>query len=335
VGGQCRPASRKEWQGASASRWSICHGWEVIALVSAPSNLGLRPPQPTSVPGCAKAPEALREAGLYRRLAQLGALDGGVVLPGRYADDAIPGAVRNQDAIVGHARRLATRITRLGTAGYSPLILGGDCSLLIAAGLAVRQAGQRCGLVHVDGHTDFRHPGNSKACTSLAGEDLAAAVGMHWPAVADIDRLGPYFRPEDAVHVGCRDDDEHLAEASAILAQVIPARRARQTGMAAAAEAALATVHAGHLDGYWLHLDVDVLEPAIMPAVDSPAPGGLDASQLADLLAELAPSAIGVQVTVFDPDLDPDGSCAKLISDILVRGLAELGTSVGRSPHRG
>jgi arginase len=63
----------------------------MIALVSAPSNLGLRPPQPTSVPGCAKAPEALREAGLFQRLAEVGATDAGVVLPGRYADDAARG----------------------------------------------------------------------------------------------------------------------------------------------------------------------------------------------------------------------------------------------------
>jgi arginase len=38
----------------------------MIALACAPTNLGLRPPQPTSVPGCAKAREALREAGLFR-----------------------------------------------------------------------------------------------------------------------------------------------------------------------------------------------------------------------------------------------------------------------------
>ena len=46
----------------------------MMALVSAPSNLGLRPPQPTSVPGCAKAPEALREAGLFQRLGEFGAV---------------------------------------------------------------------------------------------------------------------------------------------------------------------------------------------------------------------------------------------------------------------
>ena len=45
----------------------------MLALISAPSNLGLRPPQPGSVPGTAKAPEALREAGLHARRAAAGA----------------------------------------------------------------------------------------------------------------------------------------------------------------------------------------------------------------------------------------------------------------------
>ncbi|HXT88093.1 MAG TPA: arginase family protein, partial [Trebonia sp.] len=110
------------------------------------------------MPGCAKAPEALREAGLYRRLAELGATDAGVVLPGRYADDAAPSRLRNQDAIIEHARRLAGRISALRQAGGVPLIIGGDCGLLVGAGLALRRAGD-FGLIHIDGHTDFRHPG--------------------------------------------------------------------------------------------------------------------------------------------------------------------------------
>ena len=111
-----------------------------IGLLSAPSNLGLRPPAPTSVPGCAKAPEALREAGLHRRLAAFGAEERGVVLPGRYADDATPGSLRNQVAIVEHARRLAERIERVRADALAPLVLGGDCSILVAAGLSLRRA---------------------------------------------------------------------------------------------------------------------------------------------------------------------------------------------------
>ena len=301
----------------------------MLALISAPSNLGLRPPQPGSVPGTAKAPEALREAGLHARLADTGAVNAGVVLPGRYADDVQPGVprTRNQDTLLDHADRLAMRIGEQLSQGRAPLILGGDCSLLNAAGRALSVRG-RYGLVHIDGHTDFRHPGNSAKCYSLAGEDLAAAVGLHWPALTGPS--GGYFRPGDTVHVGCRDDDEHLAEASRVLARLIPARRVREAGPAATADAVLRTVTGSGLDGYWLHLDVNVLDPEVMPAVDSPAPNGLLPSDLTEFLAELAPGAAGAQITVFDPDLDPDGRYAVLLTDILATGLRALGTR----PHR-
>lgn len=296
-----------------------------IGLISAPTNLGLRPPAPASVPGTAKAPEALREAGLYRRLAERGAHERGVVLPGRYADDAAPGRLRNQDLIVEHARRLAERIATVRADGLVPLVIGGDCSLLVGAGVALRRAPGRHGLVHLDGHTDFRHPGNSDRCASLAGEDLAAAVGLHWPAVADIDGLSPYFAPADTAHAGCRDDDDALDETTALLGAVVPAARIRREGVAAAARRILEVVDRDGLDGYWLHLDVDILDASVMPAVDSPDPGGLDAAELTDLLAALAPRAIGAQVTVFDPDLDPDGGRARLLADVLVAGLGALG----------
>ncbi|HTE70353.1 MAG TPA: arginase family protein [Actinomycetes bacterium] len=296
--------------------------------MAAPTNLGLRPPQPSSVPGCAKAPEALREAGLHSRLVEAGAVDAGVVLSGRYVDDADPaaGRVRNQDALVDHSRRLATRLEHLLAAGHSPLVLGGDCSLLVSAGLALRRRGGY-GLVHIDGHTDFRHPGNNAVCLSLAGEDLAAAVGQHWPAVANLDGLSPYFSAPDVVHIGCRDDDEHLAETRQLLGAVIPARQVREDGAEGTARTARAVVGRGHLAGYWLHLDVDVLDPEHLPAVDSPDPGGLGPKELTALLAALAPAAVGAQVTVFDPDLDPDGRYAKMLTDVLATGLGHLGTA--------
>ncbi|KFF59069.1 arginase [Cryobacterium sp. MLB-32] len=297
----------------------------MITIFSAPSNLGLRPPELGSVPGTCKAPEALREAGLFRRLLAGGAIDGGVVLPGRYVDDdssRAAGQVRNETALVDHARRLGRRIAGVIADGRAPLVIGGDCSLILGAGLALPGG---TGLVHIDGHTDFRHPGNSDQCASVAGEDLAAAVGEHWPAVADIDGLGPYFSPAQTVHIGCRDDDEHLDEVRRSLGLALPARESIEIGMPDAAQAARAVT--GNAS-YWLHLDVDVLDPLFMPAVDSPDPGGLNPNQLVELLTELAPTAIGAQVTVFDPDLDPDGRYAALVVDILATGLADLGRQV-------
>ena len=277
------------------------------------------------MPGTNKAPEALRGAGLFQRLMAAGAVDGGVVLSGRYVDDdatRAAGQVRNEAALVDHARRLGCSIAGVIAGGRAPLVIGGDCSLVLGAGLALRRG---AGLVHIDGHTDFRHPCNSDQCASVAGEDLAAAVGEHWPAVADIDGLRPYFLPARTVHIGCREDDEHFEEVRRSLGLTLPARTSIGIGMSEAARAARAV--AGHA-GYWLHLDVDVLDPIFMPAVDSPEPGGLNPDQLVSLLMELAPTAIGAQVTVFDPDLDPDGRYAALLVDILATALADLGRKV-------
>ena len=290
------------------------------AVVAAPSNLGLRPPEQGSVPGCGKAPEALREAGLHAGLLRMGASEAGVILPGRYRDDVAPGRLRNQAAILEHSRRLADRITEVLIAGCRPLVLGGDCGILLGAALALRRRG-RYGLTHIDGHTDFRHPGNTELCAGLAGEDLAAVVGRHWPAVSGIDELGPYFAPAHVVHVGCRDDDEYLSEVRATLAEVVTSSEIRSEGVEAAVRRIRAPLQAAELDGWWVHLDVDVLDPMYIDAVDSPSPGGLTPQQLTGLLNGVLDDAAGLQVTVFDPDLDPSGVQASLLTKVLLDAL--------------
>jgi arginase len=75
-----------------------------------------------------------------------------------------------------------------------------------------------------------------------------------------------------------------------------------------------------------VHLDVDVLDPTLMPAVDSPIAGGLDFDQVAELLAPLVrhPAALGLQVTICDPSIDPDGTGAGRIVDVLERSLGAV-----------
>ncbi|MDN5667874.1 MAG: arginase family protein [Renibacterium salmoninarum] len=293
-----------------------------LTVLAAPSNLGLRPPEPGSVPGVVKAPEALREAGLHAGLVSRGANEAGVVLSGRYRDDWRPGSgrIRNQEALLEHAASLAARLAGLLDDRAWPLVLGGDCSILIGIGVALKQRG-RFGLIHLDGHTDFRNPGNSDDCASLAGEDLAAVTGKHWPQISDVAGLGPYFDPADAVHAGCRDDDAELDEVRCHLAGLFTSAQIRQSPSAVAA-GLLNSLPSG-LDGVWLQLDVDILDPEIMPAVDAPDPDGIDWAELEALLAVLLPRVSGMSLTVFDPDLDPDGSLARRLSSMLLSLLAD------------
>jgi len=285
-----------------------------LALLDAPSNLGLRPPAPGCVPGCAKLAGALRDQQLRQRL---DAGDAGVVVPPRYIPDWEPGPrVRNSAGLAIYTSRLAERIGRLLDEQCFPIVLGGDCSVLLGAAITLRRRG-RYGLAFVDGHSDFRHLGNAAAIGAAAGEDLALVTGRGQEDLAHIDGLGPYIADADVAVLGIRDDDEYREELERLGILVPTATDCR---VPATVKAVRAHVERGDRAGYWIHLDVDVLDPHVMPAVDSPDPGGLSWAELVALVAPLVahPAATGLDVTVFDPDLDPDGTLAGQLADMLI-----------------
>lgn len=288
-----------------------------VVLIDAPTNLGLRPPVPGAVPGCAKLAGALRDQGL---LARLGAREGGVVTPPRYDR----GAWREGDgvfhakAIGGYSVRLADRLQPLVAAGEFPVVLGGDCSILLGAALALRRLG-RYGLAYLDGSADLRHPGNSTRIGAAAGEGLAQVTGRGQADITDLEGLRPYLRDDDIWALGMRDYDDDLAELTELGIRHATTGRIRERGAQVVADEVLARLAAPELDGFWLHLDADVLDPEVMPAVDSPDPGGLTVAELRVLVTALArsPRCAGLHLTIYDPDLDPEGSGAVLLADLL------------------
>jgi arginase len=298
-----------------------------IAVLDAPSNLGLRPPTATSVPGCAKAPGALRDHGLIARLV---ARDAGHLTPPRYdAGDWRPGdGVCHAGAIAAYSVALAERIGSIIDVGEFPVVLGGDCSILLGAALAMNRLGEavggRIGLVFVDGHSDFRHPGNAPYVGAAAGEGLALVTGRGQPDLAAIEGRRPYFRDIDVVVLGIRPQDEYRLDlqAAGIVTRPVPSLRAE----GAARTAQWAHEQLADCAGYWVHIDVDVLDPAVMPAVDAPEPGGIAFAELELLLAGLVdtPHCLGIEITVFDPDYDSDGAYAADIVATLVAGLAPV-----------
>lgn len=295
-----------------------------VAVLDAPSNLGLRPPTPTTVPGCAKAPGALRDQGL---IARLSARDAGCLTQPRFdTDDWQPGDGVSQAAeIAQYSRRLADRIEGILDEGDWPLVLGGDCSILLGAGVAMRRRakarGGKCGLVFMDGHSDFRHPGNAPYVGAAAGEDLALVTGRGQPDLTDIDGLRPYFPPASTAVLGIRDADDHRMEltATGIAHRTVP--QLRSAGAIRSAEWAIERL--GAVEGFWLHVDVDILDGSVMPAVDSPDSGGIAHGELQQLIEVFTSyeECLGMELTVFDPDYDPDGEYAAAIVDTLVRGL--------------
>jgi arginase len=288
-----------------------------LAVLDAPSNLGLRPPAPGREPGVRRLAAALRAAGIVQ---QLGAEDAGELVPPPYVPDRDPTTGwRNRDAIARYSVALADRTAALIAGGRFPLVLGGDCSILVGNALALKRLG--CyGLVYLDGHLDFRHPGNSPDVGTAAGEDLALVTGRGAPEIADLEGRGPYLRDADVVALGDRENDEQTNDILATEITVLNLAAVRRLGPTEAARFTLDTLAPRGLDGFWLHLDADVLDDAVMPAVDSPAPDGLSYGELIALLRPLlrSPLATGLEITIFDPDVDPDGAIAQSFTEAIV-----------------
>lgn len=295
-----------------------------IAVLDAPSNLGLRPPTPATVPGCAKGPGALRDQGLVERLS---ARNAGCLTPPRFdTGDWQPGdGVAQAAEIARYSRLLADRIDGIIDAGGWPLVLGGDCSILLGAGVAMRRRAKvddtAIGLVFLDGHSDFRHPGNAPYVGAAAGEDLALVTGRGQPDLTDIDGLRPYFSTSQVTVLGIRDSDAHRMElaATGISHRTVP--ELRSAGAIRSAEWAVDELD--DVAGFWLHVDVDVLDAAVMPAVDSPDPGGIALGELQQLIEVFSSyeECYGMELTVFDPDYDPDGEYAAVIVDTVVQAM--------------
>ncbi len=302
-----------------------------IALLDAPSNLGLRPPTPGAVPGCAKAPGALRDQGLLGRLA---ARDAGCHTPPRFdPGEWRPGdGVSQADDIARYSIRLAERIGSIVSAGEFPLVLGGDCSIALGSALAMRRLGEELagpiGLVYVDAHSDFRHPSNAPVVGAAAGEALALVTGRGQPDLAAIEQRRPYVRDGDVVIIGIRATDEYRMDlqASGFAVRAVPDIRAH----GAARTAQWARAQLAECIGFWVHLDVDVLDPSVMPAVDAPNPGGIAYPELELLLRGLVGGSdcVGAEVTVFDPDFDVDGAYAADLVNALVTGFSAVTTWV-------
>src|SRR3712207_2177024 len=100
-----------------------------ISILDAPSNLGLQPPAPGKEPGVARLASALRACEILQRL---NARDAGNVTPPAYAPDIdLETGIRNAHRIREFSVALSEKVAGLLKSGAFPLVLGGDCSILI------------------------------------------------------------------------------------------------------------------------------------------------------------------------------------------------------------
>lgn len=204
----------------------------------------------------------------------------------------------------GNRRRITSAVSAVIERGAMPVVLGGDDSVAEPVVAGWRDHGPIT-VVQIDAHLDFRH--------EVAGELHGYSSAMR--------RASEMSWVRRVVHIGQRgvgsarpsDVQDSLEAGNAI----VRAHELAQDGPEAIA---------GRLvegERFVIVYDVDGTDPADIPAVRAPVPGGPGVDVIGRLFAALATkgSLQGMVVTEFEPELDPNGTSAMALARLICRAL--------------
>jgi arginase family enzyme len=201
-------------------------------------------------------------------------------LGGRVLGEPSPGRPRDWSEDLPEARPVlelaAAEISAALDQGELPLLTASDCSICIATMPTVARRIPGVRFLWIDAHGDFNLPDTTPS-GFLGGMCLAAACGRWdagWPDTIDARSVS---------FLGVRDLDP---------------------GEKVEVEAAGVQTGVPEEGSVYVHLDLDGLDPSVMPA-QFPVPGGLRAEEVRDVLAALVRDGrlVGLEVTAFEhPD---------------------------------
>jgi arginase len=272
--------------------------------------------------GEARAPEALRDAGLAERTGARDAsdVDATVDDPNRDARTGVVGFEQIRRA----SSEIDSAVAAVLDEGGKPLVVGGDCTVLVGALAAAKERLGRVGLAFVDGHLDY-YGGESSPSGEAADMDLAFVTGNGPEGLVDLAGPPPIAEPGNVVVMGHRTDPEEggLRETDLVdeRIQLVEARAIKRGDPERLGR--YVTERLGAQAGqFWVHFDVDVFDREEMAAVTYPLPDGLGWEHAEALLRPLVGSrrVVGLSVADFVPDKDADGKYARRLVD-LVAGL--------------
>jgi arginase len=208
-------------------------------------------------------------------------------------------------------------VRRARSEGRFPLVLAGNCMTTLGgvAGLD----GADAAVAWLDAHGDLNTPD-----TSPSGflDGMAAATLLGWCHESATARI-PGFRPIP-VHrfllIGARDlDPGELQATSQRDVRVLPPSDVASEPVLE--EALDALIRGGA--GVWLHIDLDVLDPAALASANSFTPPGLSLYLAIRVVQECAArgTVLGMTLSAYDPACDPDGLMRAAVLPLVAEGL--------------
>ncbi len=290
-----------------------------IALLGAPTSAG------SLAAGHERAPAALRAAGLVARLTAAGfaVTDHGDTTARVFQPDNEHPRARNASAVLSAIEELRPKIEVAVKSGALPVVIAGDDSNVLAVIAGARRYFRDVGLIDVDRDAGLNVPATTPS-GCVDGMLISHISGRGAPELVRFWGEPPLVREPDVAIFGIARLDETEKE---FLARS-PLRRytaedIQKMGATNAAEQTLERMH-GVAHEFVLHVDLDVIAKEDFPATNLGATGGLRLAEVRDALAVWArhPKLAALVIAAYNPDLDPDGSAANQLIDLIVEVLA-------------
>ena len=180
----------------------------------------------------------------------------------------------------------------------------------------------------MDGHTDFTWPVMSST-SGGAGMETGIVTGYGHTSLKNIRGKLSYIKEQNVWCVGNRDPDpkyEDVINSSKINYHPLHELR-RPNGIKYCVEAFLNHMNSSEIQGFWVHVDLDVLNDILMPAVDSREKGRLFYEEFRELLVPVLSNkkCVGFEITILDPELDPLNSYTSILIQNMLAILRDAG----------
>lgn len=208
---------------------------------------------------------------------------------------------------------------------HFPVVIGGDHTVAIGTWsgmIRALNAHKKFGLIWIDAHMDSHTPQTTPS-QAIHGMPLAALMGYGELELTQIDKDGPFLDPQHVVLIGVRSFEEgEAALLKKLKVKIYFIEEVRDRGLACILQEAIDKV-SEHTQGFGISIDLDALDPSVVPGVGSPEPDGILPQNVYQALSTINTynKLKGLEIAEYNPTRDINHATAHVIQEILLHGV--------------
>jgi len=228
----------------------------------------------------------------------------------------------------------AALVARARSSGTPVLVLAGDDTATVGVVSGIQKAdgaSRALGVVWIDAHGDFNTPDTSYSGI-LAGMPLAVIAGLAGPRWREAAELDLPVAADRLLLLGLREIDK--AEEELLKTHAVSRLTTDQLRSVSVLNEAIEAL-ARRSEILYVNIDLDVLDPHVVPSITTPSAGGLEIEELSAILTSLVQTGkvAVVSVTSLNPGAGARGQRSVQAALKVVEGLLGAWSAVPSPPR--